>query len=303
MARILIGGGSGLIGLRLSRLLAEKGHEVTHLSRRQETTAGFKSYRWDTKEGFLDPAAIHLADYVINLAGAGIGDKRWTSRRKRLIIDSRVDTTRLLLRSFRETGKSPKAFIASAAIGFYGDRGDVIVGEESGRGKGFLSESCVAWENAIDEVARSGIRTVTLRAGIVLSSQGGALPKMIFPQHFLSAPYFGNGRQWYSWIHIDDICRCFIFAIEQENMEGKYNAVAPDPVRNKELMRQLIRVTGRPAFLMPVPAFSLRLFLGEMADTVLDSTRVSSQKLEESGFRFQFPELAAALRDVLSRGV
>ena len=298
MGNILIGGGSGLIGTRLSELLLKEGHEVFHLGRDPRPKAAYPTFRWDVGKGFLDPEAVQKADYAVNLAGAGIADRRWTKARKRMIIESRVGSTRLMLDAFHQAGKMPKAFVSGAAIGYYGDRGDELLGEDAAPGTGFLSKSCVAWENAIDEVAQAGIRTVAMRTGIVLSPKGGALSKMAFPLNFFIAPYFGSGRQWYSWIHIDDICRCFIYALLNEGISGKYNAVAPNPATNKELMKELVRASGKPALPAPVPAFLLRLIFGEMADTILDSTRVSSQKLEDTGFEFRFPDLGLALEDL-----
>lgn len=303
MATVLIGGGSGLLGKRLSRQLQEHGYEVLHLSRSPRPDAPFRTYQWDVEGGTIDPEAVRKADWVINLAGAGIADWLWTSKRKRLIIDSRVDSTRLLLRAFQETGHRPRAFISSAAIGYYGDRGEDLLTETDGPGRGFLSESCFAWEEAIGEVASAGIRAVALRLGIVLSSKGGALPKMMLSLPVGIAPYFGDGRQWYSWLHIDDAAGAFLHALGNENMSGVYNVAGPNPARNRDLIKTLVQATGKPALLAPVPAFALRLALGEMSHTVLDSTRVSSEKLEQTGFRSRFPELLPALQDVLARKV
>lgn len=303
MATTLIAGGSGMIGTRLSQLLREKGYEVLHLSRRKRPDAEFETFQWDTDKGDIDREAIERADYVVNLAGAGIADKPWSDRRKKVIIDSRVDTARLLKKGFEQYGKKPAAYLSSAAIGIYGDRGDEVMDENSAHGDGFLTQSCEAWESAIDEVRQTGIRTVTFRIGIVLSTEDGALPRLMMPLNFFIAPYFGNGRQWYSWVHIDDVCRGFIHALEDETLSGTYNLVSPDPVRNRELMQELIAVRRRPALLMPVPAFALRLVLGEMSHTVLDSTRVSSEKIEQTGFEFAFDNVRPALKDLLERKV
>lgn len=301
MQTVLIAGGGGLIGLRLSAILKEKGYQVLHLSRQHRPNAAFPTYKWDVGQQWADPEAIKRTDYVVNLAGAGIADSPWTAARKKLIIDSRVDSARLLLSAFQEAGRRPKAYLSSAAIGYYGDRGEELLAEQDQPGQGFLSECCIAWERAGAEVAASGIRTVVFRTGIVLSRQGGALPRIMLPIHFRLGTYFGNGRQWYSWIHIDDLCDMFVKAMEETQMEGVYNGVAPNPVRNKAFVEQAITATGHSAMLVPAPAFALRLALGEMASTILSSTKASSRKIEEAGFSFRYPRLPEALENLLQR--
>ncbi|MEN0005489.1 MAG: TIGR01777 family oxidoreductase [Bacteroidota bacterium] len=303
MAKVLVAGGSGLVGSRLCQLLQEAGHEVAILSRSARKTSPYQVYQWDVEKGSIDPAAVQEAGYIINLAGAGIADKPWTAKRKALITSSRVDSTRLLLKSIQEQGATPKAFISSAAIGYYGDRGEEVVDESSSSGRGFLADSCIAWEEAIQEVIDSGIRTFYIRIGIVLSTKGGALEKMMIPSNFLLGTYFGDGKQWYSWIHIDDLCRLFMQGIAQDNLEGVINGVSPHPARNKELTNQLGKAIKKPFLLMPAPAFTLRLALGEMADTILGSARVQSKRMEEVGFEFKFPTLEVALRDLLDRKI
>ncbi|HKK78668.1 MAG TPA: TIGR01777 family oxidoreductase [Phaeodactylibacter sp.] len=299
MPTVLIGGGSGLIGTRLSQLLQEKGYDPIHLSRRQRPNAPYPTYQWDAEAGTIEDEAVQAADYVINLAGAGIADKPWTKARKALIISSRVKTARLFKEAFERTGHNPKAYLSSSAIGYYGDRGETLMTEEAEAGTGFLSESTVAWESAIQEVAQTGTRTVGIRIGIVMSTQGGALEKMLIPFRFYTGTYFGDGQQWYSWVHIDDICRLFIHAMENESMNGFYNGVAPNPVRNKTLVEQIKNAMNSPAILVPAPTFALRLAMGEMADAVLDSTKVSAEKTQSTGFDFQFPEIEKALGDLL----
>ncbi len=302
MSTILIAGGTGLVGKRLSVLLKEKGHDVLHLSRRPDPKAAFPTFQWNPAAGLIDQSAVERADYVINLAGAGIADSRWTEARKQLIIDSRVQSAYTLLKAMKSVGKA-KAYLSAAAVGYYGDTGEKLVDETSGPGKGFLAESCVEWEKAIQGVAASGIRTVGLRIGIVLSARGGALQKMLLPLRFGVNTYFGSGSQWYSWIHIDDVCRLFIAAIENEEMKGIFNAVAPNPVTNLQLAKTLGKVWKGPSLLAPVPAIALRLAMGEMADVVLAGSRVSSAKTAASGFVYAFPDLEGALTDVLSRKV
>lgn len=304
MSTVLIAGGTGLIGQRLSHLLKEKNYEVLHLSRHKDLGAEFPAYQWDLKKGSIDEAAIEKADYIVNFAGAGIADKPWTKARKQLIIDSRVDST-LLLKKYIEKKKNPlKAFVSASAIGFYGDQGEQLMKENDPPGsKGFLSESVQLWENAIQQVQETGVRVAAIRIGVVLSTKGGALEKILLPFKFFNGAYFGDGQQWMSWIHIDDLCRIFIEAIENEQFRGFYNGVAPHPFRNKELVLSIKKALDQPAVVLPVPEFALRLALGQMADTIFESTKVSSEKIENAGFKFQHPYLEPALRDLLERKI
>ena len=302
MSTVLIAGGSGLVGTRLSQLLKEKGYTVLHLGRRKQPDAAFPVYRWDPSTGYLEEGAVEQADHIINLAGAGIADSLWTKSRKKIIIDSRVDST-LLLKVHLERRKTPlKSYISASAVGYYGHRGDQLLQEEAAPGRrGFLAESVGIWEEAIKKVRETGTRTVAIRIGIVLSTKGGALEKILLPFRFFNGAYFGNGRQWMSWIHIDDVCRMFIEAMENEQMEGFYNGVAPHPVRNKEFVYAVKAALGKPALIVPAPSLALRVAMGEMADVIFDSTRVSSEKIERAGFKFQFPDLVPALQDLIQR--
>lgn len=279
------------------------GYSVFHLSRRENLDAEFPAYAWDIEKQTLDERAIEKADYIINLAGSGIADKRWSKARKKDIIDSRVQSAFLLKKTLETTNHTIKAYLSASAIGFYGDRGNERLHETAPKGTGFLTESTVEWEKAVAEVAKTGIRTVVLRTGIVMSTKGGALEKMLLSFMFRLGIYFGNGKQWYSWIHIDDLCRMFIWAIENEKAEGVYNAVSPQPLSNYDLTKAISTAKGGAYLLMPAPAFALRLAMGEMADAVLNSSKVSSQKIENEGFTFQFPEAVLALKDLLKRKV
>lgn len=303
MASVLIAGGSGLIGRRMSVLLSEKGHSVSLLGRKADASGKWRKYAWNPSRGEIDLEAVKQADVVINLAGAGIADARWTASRKREIIDSRVQSTQLLLDGFKRAGHTPQCYLSGAAIGYYGHRGNELLTENALPGTGFLAESCVAWEKAIHEVADSGLRTVAFRIGIVLSTRGGALEKMMLPAKMGVGTYFGAGNQWYSWIHIDDVCQMFIHAIDNQGMEGVYNAVSPAPATNKELAAALMRAMNRPQILLSAPAFALELAMGEMASVVLNSTRVDASKISAAGFSFQYPELEAALLDLLTRKI
>lgn len=303
MKTVLIAGGSGLVGQRLSELLNQKNYKVVLLSRRKNLKARFPTYQWNLDEGTIDKEAIEQANYVINLAGAGIADKRWSTKRKKEIIESRVKSNELLAHKIKEA-KNIKAFLGAAAIGYYGNRGDQLMIESDPPGdRGFLAESCIAWEKAFDKIRATNIRTVIIRIGVVLSTKGGALEKMLLPAKFGLGSYFGNGSQYFSWIHIDDICQMFIDGIEKEEMNGIFNGVAPNPVTNKDMTQMINKVSSRFGVVLPVPEFALRLAMGEMADVVLHSTRVSAEKMLKHSFSFQFPDLEPALKDLLVRKI
>jgi len=304
MQTVLIAGGTGLVGIHLSKLLKSEGYEVIHLSRTRDMNAKFPAYHWDISKGTIEEEALEKADYIINLAGAGIADARWTDSRKKLIIDSRVDST-LLLRDYIKKGiAKPKAYISASAIGYYGNTGETLVDEHTPPSPGeFLSDSTVLWEKAVDKVAETEVRTVAIRIGIVLSTKGGALEKMLISFNFFQGAYFGDGQMWTSWIHIGDLCKAFQLAIENEEMQGVYNAAAPNPARNKELIKGIKEAKGSPAILLPVPEFGLKLLLGEMSAAVLGSTKVSDEKIRKAGFTFKYPELVPALKDILNRKI
>lgn len=300
MAIVLIAGGSGLIGMRLSELLTEQGHEVRHFSRSTGGPSPYATFQWDVVAGNYDKAAFQEVTHVVNLAGAGIADARWTARRKRLIIESRTQSTRLLKEGIAAHGQKVKAYLAGSAIGYYGNSGEKGVTEEAPAGEGFLSDSVAIWEQAIQEIPEElKLPTLVVRTGIVLSPEGGALQKMLIPLNLFVSAYFGDGQQWYSWIHIDDICRIFVKGVNDDDFRGLYNGIAPHPVRNKTLAQALITASKKPALLLPAPAFILRLVLGEMSHTILDSCQVSAAKLKDSGFTFEHPMIVPALEDLL----
>lgn len=299
MQTVLIAGGSGMIGTRISEILEEKGYRVWHLSRKADSTARFPKYRWDYASEYIDLDALEAADYLLNLSGAGVADRPWTASRKRIITESRTKGNFLLKAKLQELGKLPKAYISASAIGYYGNRGDQWVDETATSGTGFLSESCIAWEEAIQEVASLGLRTVVIRIGIVLSPKGGALPKLMMTFKARFGTYFGDGQMYYSWIHLDDIANIFVKAIEDQQMAGIYNGVAPHPETNKALTEAISEATGNSNIIIPSPKFTIRLAMGEMADTVLDSTRVSADKIQKAGFTFAFPKVEPALMDLI----
>ncbi|MDX5436331.1 MAG: TIGR01777 family oxidoreductase [Pontibacter sp.] len=293
--KVLITGGSGLVGMRLSEMLIDLGYEVAHLSRNPNKVSSYKTFKWDTSNGYIDDNAISYADYIINLAGASLADEKWTDERKKVILRSRVDSINLLHKCLGQTQHHVKGFISASAIGIYGDSGDRIVSEESTYADDFLAEVCKAWEAAAWQMRDLNLRTVILRLGIVLSDKGGALPQIAKPVKLMAGAPLGSGKQYMSWVHIDDVCRLFIKAIEDTHMEGVYNTVAPHPVTNEEFTKELAEVMHKPLVLPKVPAFAINLMMGEMSEVVLASQRVSANKVIQTGFTFEYNYLEEAL--------
>lgn len=296
MKRVLIAGGSGLVGRELTGVLQSAGYEVAWLSRTPGMVNGVKCYAWDIKRQVIDEQAIQWANILIHLAGEGIAAKRWTKKRKQEIISSRTASTSLLVQALQRIPNQIHTIVAASAIGFYGNTNG-IVREDAPNGTGFLAESVAQWESATKQFAEIGIRCVRLRIGVVLSQHGGAYRELTQTSKLRVLPILGGGKQWYPWIHIHDLVNICLFAIERK-IEGIYNAVAPHPVTQKELMHAIGRTKGGLFFYAPAPAFGLRLFLGEMADAVLISQQVSSAKLENAGFRFDFPTVEMAVQQI-----
>ena len=295
MTRILISGSSGLIGRALLPSFEQSGAEVARLVRGPARNATEISW---TPTGDLSPAAVSGFDVILHLAGQTVVG-RWTAEKKRAIRESRVRGTQSVASALARTAARPRVFICASAVGFYGDRGDEILTEESPPGAGFPADLSRDWEAASRIAAEAGIRSVNLRFGQVLSAQGGALQKMLPVFRFGLGGRLGSGRQWWSWIHVDDIVHGIHHVIGAEPLEGAVNFVAPNPVRNAEFTRILAAVLGRPA-LLPLPAFAARLALGEMAqELMLSSQRVEPAKLRASGYSFHFPELGPALENLL----
>lgn len=301
MKTILITGGTGLLGARISALLSDKGYKVQHLSRTENLTAKYPAYQWDLQAQTIDKRALEGVHGIIHLAGAGIADARWSPKRKQEIVGSRVASTQLLAKYLAEQENPPAVFVSCSAIGFYGNQGTTELTEEASAGQDFMSDVCVQWEKAADAIRIQGIRTPTVRVGVVLSTQGGALEKINMSYGFRVGAYFSDGQQYMSWIHLDDICKIFIRALEDDNMNAVYNGTAPTPTTNKILAKALSTARDQHTLLVPVPAFALRTAMGEMADVVLNSTRAVPKALMEMQYTFQFPELVGALEDLLQR--
>ena len=306
MATILITGGTGLVGRALCKALQERGYDIIILTRKirpiihnQQPADRIRYAEWNVDAQIIDKDAIAKADYILHLAGAGVAEKRWTKKRKKEIIDSRVKSGQLIVESLRNIPNKVKAIIAASAIGWYG--ADPVVPnpnnftEDAPADKEFLGDTCHQWEQSIEPVAQLNKRLVKLRIGIVLSKEGGALKEFIKPLKFGVAAILGNGKQMISWIHIDDLVSMFITSIEHENISGVYNAVAPAPVSNKELTLQLAKSRMKFYFPIYVPSFILKLMLGEMSIEILKSATISCSKILREGFRFKYPVIAGAL--------
>ncbi|MBI3988355.1 MAG: TIGR01777 family protein [candidate division NC10 bacterium] len=295
---ILMTGSSGFIGLALVPFLTNRGHRVTRLVRSQPSP-GEVAVRWDPVAGTLETARLEGLDAVVHLAGESLAAGRWTVERKARIRDSRVKGTRLLCESLAQLAQPPKVLICASAIGYYGDRGEEPLQEESAPGSGFLAEVCREWEAAAEPAVQRGIRVVHLRFGMVLSPKGGALAKMLFPFRIGAGGILGSGRQYWSWIALDDALGAIHHVFTTDTLQGPVNAVAPHPVTNREFTKTLGRVLGRPTP-FPIPAFAARLAFGEMADEMLlASTRVEPTRLLATGYRFRHPELEGTLRHLL----
>jgi len=296
--QIAISGSSGLVGLALVPFLTAGGHRVTRLVRK---AAGVGEIPWDPAGGVRELSHLEGVDAVVHLAGENIAAARWTAARKEKIRRSRVEGTRRLCESLARLSRRPKVLVSASAVGFYGNRGEEILREDSAPGSDFLAQVCRDWEAASEPASRAGIRVVHLRFGMILSPAGGALKKMLLPFRMGAGGRIGSGAQFMSWIAIDDIVGVIHHAIVTEALQGPVNAVAPTPVSNAEFTRTLARVLSRPA-IIPLPAFAARLAFGELADALLlTSQRVMPTRLQATGYRFRHPELEAALRHLLGR--
>jgi len=290
--RILITGATGLIGRRLQEVLRGAGHDLLLASRKAPKNDSY--VQWDIKEGFADLEKLEGIDAVVHLAGENISG-RWTDAKKKAIRDSRVFGTRNVVDTISALKQRPRVLVSSSAIGFYGDRGDDVMTETSPPGKGFLPEVCREWEAEARRAEDAGIRTLLVRAGIVLSKDGGALGTMLTPFKFGLGGVVGSGKQWMSWILLDDHVSVMKYALENETIRGAVNSVSPNPATNEQFVKTLGEVISRPT-LIPVPEFAVHLAFGEMGDTLLlDSTRAVPKRLEDAGFEFKFADLKKAL--------
>ena len=298
--RVLITGASGLVGTKLTEILLEMDYDVSHLGRSKTSKKSIKSYIWDIDKGFIEDGALENANIVVHLAGAGVADERWTNKRKQKILNSRVQSTSLLYRKLALLNASCEAVIAASAIGIYGlNTGDTWLHEGAPSGDGFLAMVTKQWEQEITRLEELNLRVVTLRTGIALSEKGGALPKITQSIGLNMGAVLGSGDQYMSWIHLDDLCTLFVKAIEDLDVRGVFNAVAPNPVTNREFTMTLARVMDKRIWLPSVPGMVLKSLLGELATVVLGGNRVSPNKIQSFGFHFQFEELEPALEDII----
>ncbi len=298
--RILLAGASGLIGKQLAAFLDTGGHEIWRLVRRTPV-AGQNEIEWNPSKGTIDNSAIEGFDIVIHLGGAGIGDRRWTKSRMVLIEKSRTESTGLLARTLASLKQKPEVFLVASAIGWYGNRGDEILDEQSEAGTGFLPETCLAWEASADAARQAGIRTIHARTGVVLDASGGALEKMLLPAKMGAGGPIGFGRQWFSWISMDDQIYALHHLVMSPDTEGAYNITSPEPLQQKNFAKALGRVLRRPAF-MPTPPFAIWFLYGKMGVALTtESQRVMPTRLTEEGYRFQHQDAESALRDALGK--
>lgn len=296
---VLITGGSGMIGTNITSVLLSEGYNVTHLSRLEKPGGDVKVYSWDPGKGILDPAVFTGIDHVIHLAGANIGEKRWTDNRKKELRESRIDSANLIHKVLKENNLKIKTFISASGISYYGTQtSERIYREDDPPAGDFLGNLCREWEEAADRFASEGIRTVKIRTAVTLEKNDLALKRMTFPAKFGFIGMTGNGKQYMPWIHNQDICGIYLKALMDEKMSGAYNAVAPEHASHEEFMRTLAKVLRKPFLPIPAPALALKIVYGEMAGIVLEGSRVSSEKIINAGYRFRFGCLDKALGDI-----
>jgi uncharacterized protein len=300
--RVLIPGGSGLIGRALCEELAAPGNEIVVLTRRPDAVvglpAGVRAECWDGRSTEGWQALADGAEAIVNLAGENIGAGRWTAGRKRRIVESRLDACRAVVEAIEAAARRPRVLVQASAVGYYGPRGDEPVGEEEPPGDDFLATTCRAWEAATVRIEELGVRRVLVRTGIVLSKEGGALPRLLLPFRLFAGGPLGSGRQGFPWIHIADEVRAIRFLIEDSAARGPFNLSAPDPPNNRAFCRAVGRVLHRPSWL-PAPAFALRMVLGEMSALILEGQRAVPRRLIQSGFGFRFTDPESALANLL----
>jgi uncharacterized protein (TIGR01777 family) len=295
---ILITGGTGLIGKKLTDALLSRGYQVSHLSRETGNNPKVKTYLWDVAKGKIDKHCIDEADTIFHLAGAGIADKRWTDKRKKELVESRTKSIGLIYDLMKSRPNKINTVISASAIGYYSDRGDEILTEDSLPNSDFMAQCCIAWEQAVDEGRSLGLRVVKFRTGVVLIKDGGALPQMAMPVKLGVGASLGSGKQWIPWIHWQDVVDLYLYGLDDVNLSGAYNMAAPQPVTNKQFTKALAKQLYRPVWPIKVPAFVFKILMGEMSTIVLGSTRTSAQKIEKEGFVFKYPELAGALKEL-----
>lgn len=298
--KVLVTGGTGAVGRELCTFLFDKGYEVRILSRSADKNSRYPTFQWDYQRALIDKKAFENCDFIIHLAGAGIADKKWTKKRKQEIIDSRVKTTAFLYKALSTTKNNVKGIIAASAVGYYGQHTTAHnYKEDDPAGNDFVAEVCKAWEKEVNRFQQLDMRSVNLRFGIVLMQQGGALEKMALPFKWHAGAAIGSGKQFIPWIHYHDLNRIILQALEKATMQSAYNCCAPHPVDNATFTKLLGDVLHKKVFLPNIPSFVLKLFLGQRAVLLTEGSRVSSEKILDTGFEFKYPKLKPALEDLL----
>jgi len=299
MAKVLITGGTGLVGTHLSRKLQGMGYEVNILSRTKRNENRLHTYIWDYNKNEIDKDAINTSDYIIHLAGVNLGERRWTSKRKQLIFDSRIKSAELIYNNINKENNKLSAFITASAIGYYGAiTSDKVLSETEPPADDFLGQTCKKWEQVADRFTDIGIRAVKIRTGVVLAKQGGALSKILIPIKWGIGSVIGDGNQYFPWIHIDDLCSIYIKAIGDTQMIGAFNAVAPEHKTNKQFMETIVRNLDKPFWFPKIPAIAIKVILGKMSGMILTGSRISSDKIKNSGFVFRYPTLESAIKQL-----
>jgi hypothetical protein len=297
--KVLITGATGLVGSRLTELLVARGHSVSHLGRSRKA-GSTPTFLWDPPNGTMDVKAFDKVDTIVHLAGANIAERRWTAARKEKILKSRIESTSLLFKTLKNNAHSVQTLVSASAIGYYGfAENEKFFTEDDRAGSDFLAQVTRQWESEVDQINDLGVRVVKLRIGIVLSEKGGALKEMTKPIKWGLGSPLGTGKQFLSWVHIDDLCEMLLLAIENEKMNGSYNATTTW-CTNAEMTNAIANVLHKPLWLPSVPSFVLQLMLGEMADIVLKGSKVSSEKIKQTGYRYKFPNLVDALNNLLT---
>lgn len=299
--KILITGGSGMIGKRLTKFLIREGYEIAHLGRAKKI-GGVQTFLWNPYEKKIEDGAFRDVDVIIHLAGAGIGDRRWNEEWKKEILASRIETARFLKETLDRMPNRVSTFISSSGISYYGlnDPGRPFT-ETDAPGTDFMAGVTIQWEAEADKLSLDDRRVVKIRTGVVLSRESMALKRLAMPVKFFVGAPIGTGKQYFNWIHIDDLCRIYLKAIEDPGMRGAFNAVAPHAVTNKTLTKEIANVLNRPLWLPSIPAFLVRIIAGQVAEVVLKGGRISSGKIQSAGYVFQFPTIDAALREIYGK--
>jgi len=301
MNNILITGGSGLVGKKLTAALLAKGYTVSHLSRKTGNNPNVRTYLWDVKTGEIDANCIRDIDTIVHLAGEGIADKKWSDERKTELIRSRTKSITMIYNLLKTKPNRVKNIVSASAIGYYSDRGNELMYEESPPADDFIADCCVKWEHAVDAGLEIDLRVLKFRTGVVLDADGGALPQMAAPIKYNFGTVLGSGQQWTPWIHMQDVIDMYLMGIENTSLSGAYNMVAPYPVTNEHLTHAIAQQLNKSIWLPHVPAFALKLALGEMSTVVLGSTKVSASKIEKAGYHFKYVTVEDALKDLYQK--